>query len=117
MQNYTQCTTEDILFALQLFDHFDIVSSLKEKTGYAIAQDMLDGVVEFTEHEIEQVANYKNVSVEFLITNDEKFKKFTSNGIGTKIMIATKLIHSGADISFVAEICELSLNTVKDLIN
>ena len=82
-------------------------------TGEDIARDLLNGVVIFEHYELDRLAEYKGVGVEYLIEHDPSFRRYAD----VRREIAVRLLRSGADTEYTAEICGLDMDVVEEIIN
>ena len=108
---YKPYTVQEFVRALSLYDEpgYDGVK------GETIARDMLSGVVEIEHDELEALAAHKNVTVEYLTEYDPSFKRYSDPAFETRKTIAAKLLKSGAEVEFAAEICGLTVGKVREL--
>jgi len=89
------------------------ISDCDAMTGKDIARDLLAGVIEFEDNELDRLAVFKGVTVDYMIEHDPAFRRYSD----PRKDIAVKLLRSGADAEYAAEICGLSVDLVKELTN
>jgi len=107
---YFPYNAEEVAMVLAIEDCDEIL-------GVNIAFDMLAGKIDFTYEEIQLLAAARDVTSRFMIENDPAFKRYNDTTNITKITIAHRLILSGAEVEFAAEICGLHPDTVRSLVD
>jgi hypothetical protein len=93
-------TAREVALALKIFDCEDML-------GEDIAKEMLDGLMEFSREELEKLAAFKGLSLEFLTENDPSLRRYEDPVLKARKGIASNLINRGFCIMFVNEICGL----------
>lgn len=106
---FTPFTANEVALALG-------ISDLDELTGEHIAGDMLAGIVELEDYELETLASYKGVSVSYLTEHDPAFLQYTDPVTRARKEIAAKLLCNGMDTETAAEITALPPDIIKKLI-
>lgn len=99
---YTPLTAGEVAKVLAITD-------CDELAGERIADDMLNGLVEFTEDEVTRLAAYKGICYDELSILDPRFKRYAKK----ERLIAKKLIDKGFDAEFAAEICGLDVVEIR----
>ena len=106
--NYVPFTANEVALTLEYSD-------CDEMTGEYIARAMLSGVEEFTDDELDELAAYKGVTIEYLTEHDPAFQRYSDPGTVLRISIAAKALKLGVNAEVAAEICGLSLDKVQAL--
>ena len=106
---YVPYTVKEVALALGISDCDEIL-------GEEIARDMLSGVVEFTPAELERLADYKDVDLEYIIEHDPSFGRYACpKSIAARKAGAASLVDEGHDSEFAAEFCGFDVSVVERL--